>query len=56
MKEEIKQIMIRLSKTEFSDVEKLVNAGHARTKADFVKTATIIHTQTELKKMKDVKK
>lgn len=39
-----KAIKIYLSDSEYTGVEKLVKAGFGRTKADFVKTATVRHT------------
>jgi hypothetical protein len=47
-----KQIMIRVSEREFSDIEKLVNKGCNRSKADFVKTATVLR----IEKIKEIKK
>lgn len=40
-----KQIMIRVSEKEFSEIERLVRCGYGRTKADFVKTAAVLHIE-----------
>ena len=39
-----KTIKVRLSDDEYTVIENLVQAGFGRTKADFVKTAVVIHT------------
>jgi len=40
-----KQIMIRVSENDFSEIESLVESGFGRTKADFAKTAVILYIQ-----------
>lgn|GEM_PF-4482942 len=39
-----KTIRVYLSDSEYDGVEKLVKAGFGRTKADFAKTAILMHT------------
>lgn len=39
----VKTILIRVSDSEYKTVEALVSAGEGRSKADFVKTATVLH-------------
>jgi len=41
----VKTILVRLSDSEYSDIETLVNDGAGRSKADFVKTAAILHIE-----------
>ena len=50
-----KAVKIYLSDSEYKEVEELVGAGKGRTKADFVKTATILHIDRCNNKV-DVKK
>ena len=38
-----KTIKVYLSESEYTGIEKLIDAGFGRTKADFVKTAVVIH-------------
>jgi hypothetical protein len=40
-----KVILIRVSDSEYSEIEGLVSRGYGRTKADFVKTATVLRIE-----------
>jgi len=46
-----KQIMIRVSEIEFSEIEELVKCGYGRTKADFVKSSTVLGIAAAKNKM-----